>query len=323
MIRKTSTRLSLVIGAFALGAGIGLITLKQGNTVAAIEPAAGAENEKTVPVPAHPVLNKDKSDKAVTIVADPPEANGVDGAPRVLKTDLGLTVSPLCFEQLIGGEGPKGPVDVTTCEQVSGYKNIKTGVEEGRYRSLYEFPAEPDMPAEKGFSSYELLGNVPSGLAVQTYNESGGTGRFSSLVLVKLDGNMLSYVDTIAGGDRCNGGLTDARVENGKLIYSMNATPGDLPVLAWGNDKGLKAYEDLEASAMSCYATVTYTDGTLSNVSFNSDILQQQADSFGDYTYQKCFNAQFKKQIDSGKKDLTAAEFRKFMDDFLKACKKP
>ncbi len=297
-------------------------TWKDGNHFSSIEPTAGIETAQaaeTSPVPARPLFKKDDPAKVTTVVAETPDANGVNGAPRILKTDLGLEVSPLCFEQLFGIDGPKDPVDVTTCESKSGYKNIKTGIDEGRYRSLYEFPSEPDMPAETGFSSYELLGETKAGLAVETYSETGGTGRFSSLILVTLVGNTLSLVDQIAGGDRCNGGLTEAKVENGELIYSLNATPGDFPSLAWGQDKGIKAYEDLEASAMSCFATVTYKGKDVQRISFNPEAGKQGEDWTSQYPMQACFNKEFSKT----KPELSAPEFKNFMDGFYAACVAP
>lgn len=293
---------------------------QSGTYLSSIEPSANAEAEK-MPVPARPLFKKADPANVTTVIAETPDANGINGAPKILKTDLGLNISPLCFEQLFGIDGPKGPIDVTTCESKSGYKNIKTGIEEGRYRSLYEFPSEPDMPAESGFSSYELLGEVKAGLAVETYNETGGTGRFSSLIIVKLVGNTLSMVDQIAGGDRCNGGLTDAKVENGILSYSINATPGDFPLLAWGQDNGIKAYEDLEASAMSCFATVTLTDGKVANISFNPEASKQEGDWTNQYKMQACFNKHFRTAVNT-KKDLGADEVRQFMDGFLADCKK-
>lgn len=278
--------------------------------------------EEIIPTPSRPLFKKNDPAKVTTIIADTPQANKLNGAPRIMKTDLGLNISPLCFEQLFGTDGPKGPIDVTTCESKSGYKNIQTGIEEGRYRSLYEFPSEPDMPAEKGFSSYEFLGDIKAGSVIETYNETGGTGRFSSLILVTLNGNTLTLVDQLAGGDRCNNGLTDANVENGQLAYSTNITPGDFPLLAWGSEKNIKPYEDLEASAMSCFAIATFKDGTLSKISLNPDAGKQNDDWTTQFAKQKCFNKKFKSQIESGDLELTPKEFQKFMDDFLKSCSK-
>jgi hypothetical protein len=300
-----------------------------GDKAASLEPSAmAAENPSrhsagvpaALPAPGHPLFKKPDSANVSTIVAETPQANGVNGAPKTMKTDLGLVIPPLCFEQLFGVDGPKGPVDITACEKASGYKHIKTGIEEGRFRSVYEFPSEPDMPAEKGFSSYELLGQTPAGTVIQTYNEAGGTGRFSSVIIVRLNGNTLSLVDQITGGDRCNGGLSEAKVQDGKLTYSINITPGDFPTLAWASDKGLKAYEALEASAMSCFATATYMDGKFTSISLNPDAVKEAGDWENQYTHQKCFNEKFKAAIKAGHLEMTAAELKIFMDDFLASC---
>ena len=322
MNNKIRKNASIILIAAALTGGLAGKFWPNTDTsfAAGQSPTTLAAKEEALPTPAHPLFKKTDTSKVTTVIPETPQANDTDGAPKIMKTDLGLNISPLCFEQLFGIDGPKGPIDVTKCESGSGYKNIKTGIEQGRYRSLYEFPADDDSPAEKGFSSYEYLGDVKAGTAIETYNESGGTGRFSSLILVKLIGNTLSLVDQIAGGDRCNNGLTDAKVENGTLIYSTSVTPGDFPMLAWGQDKGLKSYEDLEASAMSCFGTATFDDGKFSKISLNADAGKQGADWTAQFSKQNCFNKKFKEQIDAGHKDMTAEEFKVFMDAFYEEC---
>lgn len=275
---------------------------------------------QAMPVPAKPLFKDKAPEEVSTIVAEPPQANGVNGAPQILKNELGLSVSPLCFERFFNVDQPVKSLDITTCESLSGYQNIKTGLEDGRYQTTYNFPAEPDMPSETGISSYEMLGETPEGIAVQTYSETGGTGRFSTILLVQSEGNILTLNRQVTGGDRCNNGITEASVEDSVLTYSVNITPADFPVLAWGQDKGLAAYEDLEASAMSCFATATYKDGALHSIQLDPEAVQNPGDWSDQYTYQKCFNTEFKKAIDAGQAKMTPENFKSFMDSFSSAC---
>ena len=290
-----------------------------------VPPAAMADQQAPdIAVPAKPGLPVRKLGDTETIVAEQPLTNGVDGDPQILKTSLGLPVSPLCFDTLNMVDGPK-QVDVTTCEALPDYKNIETSFEKGQYRTSYQFPAEQDAPAETGYSAYNVIGRTTNGLAVQTYSESGGTGRFSSIVTVTLEGNLLSLEDRIAGGDRCNGGITEAHVENGELVYSVSATPGDFAQMAYGDDHGLKAYEDLEASAMSCFAEATYKAGKLQAVAFNPDALptdKTSEDWAKQYKLQPCLNDQIKARLAMGQKNMTTAEFKSFMDMFMNSCAK-
>lgn len=291
-------------------------------TAAELEPSGVAAN---VPVPAKPLFKKSDAEDITTVVAEPPQANGVNGAPQIMKNELGLEVSPLCFEQFFNVDQPVKKIDITTCEKMSGYVNIQTGLVDGEYQTSYSFPAEPDMPAETGLASYQLLGTTPEGTAIQTYSETGGTGRFSSILLTSLKGNMLTLNRHVIGGDRCNGGIVQSKVENGSLIYSINITPGDFPAIAWDQDKGLTAYEDLEASAMSCFATAIYTDDVLTSVELNPDALKEAGDWSDQYTYQKCFNSEFKKAIEAGNRVMSPEKFKSFMDSFFSICvgKKP
>lgn len=298
-------------------------------TAAQLEPSATAAATtsavSSMPVPAKPLFNKKNENEVSTIIAETPQANGINGAPKILKNELGLEVSPLCFERFFNTDQPVTDIDITTCNSLSGYQNIVTGIENGRYQTSYSFPSDPDMPAETGIASYEMVGTTPEGVAIQTYSETGGTGRFSSILLVGLKGNILTLNRQITGGDRCNNGITEASVKDGVLIYSVSITPGDFPSLAWGQDNGLTAYEDLEASAMSCFGTATYQDGRLASIQLNPDAIRNPGEWSDQYTYQKCFNAEFKKAIDAGHETMSPENFKSFMDSFSSACvgKKP
>ena len=113
----------------------------------------------------------------------------------------------------------------------------------------------------RGNSYYKEFGTVGRYVIVQMLNNSGGSGVFSSLSLVKRDGDVIK-ISNLEGGDRCNGGLANVqRVGDGanqRLVYSVNLTAYDFLTLSNDNPHHLKAYDDLAACAVCCAATAGY-----------------------------------------------------------------
>lgn len=99
------------------------------------------------------------------------------------------------------------------------------------YQAIYH---ENDTTGTHGFYGYHLLGQTSSGIYVlNTYTSGGGSGVFTSLLLLKLDHaevltlqgketyTRLSYVGNITGGDRCYDGLTDIQLEKNILSFKQ------------------------------------------------------------------------------------------------------
>lgn len=88
-----------------------------------------------------------------------------------------------------------------------------------------------DIPEESmgGWAGWRHVGTVADGEVVETLENGGGTGWFSSLQVVRREpGDALRTVRTVAGGDRCNGGLEAAGVVGGKVAASVRLTSYDL-----------------------------------------------------------------------------------------------
>ena len=174
----------------------------------------------------------------------------------------GKPIDPLCLFNL---ESTKAVVDLRRCglDSKAGY------VISGKNKQLisqgfmgYDYGGKINDSANlSGYSYYKSLGTVGHSVIVQTINNSGGTGSFSFLNLIKRDGNTLK-LSVINGGDRCNGGLVDVkRVGTGtsdRIIYKIHLTPYDFFTRTHDNPHHLKAYEDLSACAVCCAATAVY-----------------------------------------------------------------
>lgn len=233
----------------------------------------------------------------------------------------GKDVPPLCFNKLIMGEVPLASVDLTTCGTDPELTVTKTYTHEGQLISNYRYkesePDEPDLSI-----MYHVVGTTDEGTAVEVSSYTGGSGRFTGLEFVSIDGNTLKLNKALGGGDRCNSGVADAEIKDGKLVYGFYITPGDFPMLATGDDQGLVAYEDLEASASSCFGIARYREGKLIEVELLPKAVDaSDADWTARYALQKCFNGKLKAQA-ATKAILPTEEFKGFVKEFLTGCKK-
>lgn len=233
-------------------------------------------------------------------------------------------IPPLCFGALdpvedtdtvprsVSLEGCGAPDDVI----VTGTKVLA----DGRVETTYRYKEDEGGTQT---SSYKVLGSVPEGIAVQRLDNTGGSGDFSHLDIYSVAGDQLTLVQTIAAGDRCSSGVTDARIENGVLVYSVNLTPVDFMAVAYNNEgPAIEAYEDLEASAQSCFGTLTRTGNTITAITLNKDAGQDQSGWTENYTYQACFNQYFRDALKAGTFSFTADTFKSFMDGFVSVCVK-
>ncbi len=220
----------------------------------------------------------------------------------------GAPVSPVCFSVLDPVEG-NGPTQVKLSECSKNVENIKIE-DNNRYALEY---------AEDGYDLYAINAVNGNDYLVTYIWNGGGSGHFSSGMLVSLDGDTLKLKERIPGGDRCNGGLTSLKLDGeGGVVATRWATPADFPYMAYGDDKGIEAYKDLEASASSCIAKVTEQDDELVSVELEEVAMTDEGWVNG-YTYQKCFNKMASEQR-LIKPVLNKDEFKEFTDEFFAQC---
>lgn len=235
------------------------------------------------------------------------------GMPRLLwqMTD----VPPPCLDALYPmGEAAPPSVDIPSCSKDDSGKPWPSETE--------GFGLTTHYGDEDGFAAYHVVGIIPEGTVVETLVSGGGTGLFSGVAIVKVDGDKLVSMRTFDGGDRCNGGVHASRIEGGKVVVENNITPGDFTAIAYGDSHGVNAYDDVIASAASCVGQTVSVDGTITQI-----ILDPEALAFGlsdeddkRYPLQKCFNKHFNAQVEKSTA-LTLPEFRSFMDILVADCR--
>ena len=231
-------------------------------------------------------------------------------APSLYRID-GKPVPSSCLVDLAGLGEPRA-VNLAHCGDSSVKpKSLPTGV------VGYEDP-------QGGYFYYRYLGKV-DGLDI-LYGESsgGGSGQFTSLVGIARDGQTLTQKRVYGGGDRCNGGVSDASIANGRLSFDQAITPYDLIALADPGTK-LEAYKDLQASASSCIGDshMIHDNQHWTGVTLTEKSLTDQKGWTEQYRYQACFNVLYRETVAQGHTKLDRNGVKIFAANFTKRCVHP
>lgn len=231
-------------------------------------------------------------------------------APRLFRV-AGRPVPVSCLEVLSGmdGDGPRASIDLRTC----GDPKRKPKAQADGWIG-YEIP-------EGGYFYYAYVGTVGGTDILSLRSSGGGSGHFTALVGVRQDGRLLRWVRDYAGGDRCNGGISNESVSNGRLTFDQAITPSDLVDLAQPENE-LEAYKDLEASAASCIGVVHRAGDAdhWTGVRLTEKNWSDQSGWTEDYRYQACFNALYRETVSSGHVELDRRGVAAFGDAFAKRC---
>jgi hypothetical protein len=227
--------------------------------------------------------------------------------PSLYRVD-GKPVPASCLEAVANGDKA---IDLTHC----GNPKLRPKIQGDTIG--YDIP-------EGGYFYYRYLGQA-DGLAV-LYMESsgGGSGQFTMLSGVRQDGHLVRKVRDYGAGDRCNGGLSEAAVSNGRLTFDQALTPYDLIALANPKTK-LDAYKDLEASATSCVAVshMVGDDKHWTGVTLTEDALTDEQGWTSQYRYQSCFNKLYTSWVKQDRDDMDRGGVMAFANAFVSRCVQP
>jgi hypothetical protein len=247
-----------------------------------------------------------------------------------LATDLpkdlsyqGKPIDPLCFSLV--GENKSNQIDLSKCGlSFEKYSPIVPNDAMKKQGFIgFDWEDKQQTYTTYGYSYYKYFNAEPGAYWVYSVNNTGGSGSFSMLMLVKrLNDHTLSYKPYF-GGDRCNGGIANVKGdENGQMKISVNLTPYDVINPDGENASKLAAYDDLAACAACCIAKANYViskdKSQFQGISLNNfqpkDALPEQG------KYQHCFNQLVKDYLKRGQKNLNEQQVKGFISDFNKKC---
>lgn len=241
-------------------------------------------------------------------------------APATLNVN-GRPADPICFAPYLMREDAMTTIslDPATCAPGHTATTQDFSPIEGYTGTGFYMGDDADARGMRpAFIAYRVLGDLPDGrIALELMGSGGGTGVFSSLLTVTRKGNILRVVESVAGGDRCNGGLTDASVKDGRLAYAINVTPYDFLNLGTTEEApGIAAYDDIPACAACCFGEALYEGKDFVGVRLNSEFLMTE--EANDTPAQTCFNKIMSAQ---DKTEWTTAEYIPLRDRLRQECK--
>lgn len=176
-------------------------------------------------------------------------------------------------------------------------------------------------PAE-GSSYYKIFPAENHQYWIYSSNNTGGSGNFTNVSLVKRIHPDKLEIKIITGGDRCNGGISEARPHGKQLEFDVNLTSFDLLILTNENPHQLKAYDDLAACAICCSATATYRVSAelMPKLMYVTLDISDPEAMPAQGKYQVCFNKILLQYIKSGETKLDGAKLKKLGMDFNEKC---
>jgi hypothetical protein len=230
-------------------------------------------------------------------------------------------INPLCFFYMADDSGL---LNIKKCSaENSTY--IITGHDKDLIKdgyTGYDWQDPESSNSSQGYSYYKLFEAGNNLYWLYAINNGGGTGNFTAINLVKRKNKDYLTIKTLAGGDRCNGGIDDVSIKNNQLTFSVNLTPSTLIALSNKPDSSIKAYDDIAACAVCCVAKAFYTTNSdyQLQLKYVVPIKTQNIDEMPDQgTYQACFNQLFDSYT-LGKNQLNQEQLEKFIGQFKQIC---
>lgn len=120
------------------------------------------------------------------------------------------------------------------------------------------------------YSYYKYLGKAYDVDVIWWKGSGGGSGQFSAVLGVEKKGDTIRLRQASGAGDRCNFGIADASVKEGRIHQSVYVTYADLPRLAHMPVPEAES-KKLSASAASCVAIAHFKGMLMEGVTILED----------------------------------------------------
>lgn len=239
----------------------------------------------------------------------------IDGAP----------FDPICFATQMSMESELEHIDLNACESAEIIPGEPFNNDDGTHGITYRYAEEEEnggmsMP----YVAYNAIppANIddPEFSIVVTWS-GGGTGQFSTLYKMRRENDFLLVQNTYAGGDRCNGGIGSAGLdEKGRLSYGINITPYDMLVLGGDPNRAVldtvEPYDDLDACAACCYGQAHFTEDDFNGITLSESLGEWLDGKYADgeqpspeQEKQACFDTIIGAEYDAGKTSYSVKEW--------------
>lgn len=237
-------------------------------------------------------------------------------------------IEPYCFGMFLIGDSSRfeEPVSLATCtdEGHSTYASYLTQ-ENGRYSQQMKRVNSP-WP-EHMFFNYRLVAGTAENFVVEVHGNTGGSGNFSNVIVVRREGDELHLLEEMGAGDRCNGGITGdvQQREDGTLVYSRFITPADL--YASEEMPEDKTLTELEFCAVCCTGMANYEGEALVSYTLTPQNPFMMAEDYvteaieGEGVQQACFNRSLVATLKGEAQTFSKEHMQSFLQKTAQACR--
>jgi hypothetical protein len=222
-------------------------------------------------------------------------------------------IDPLVLE--FNGDGSRfDPRDLAgdgTIREMEGFRITRRAAPAGLHGYEYTY----EGANQTCYSYYQYLGRIGTSIVILSHSASGGTGRFSRVVFLERQGDMIRLVKDGPGGDRA-GGITDARIVGNQLAYTQGLTPVDLVALV---DKDYLEQDHGLASCAICRAAEAhYLGDRLLHVDLAAIGAAEGSDA--DPAAQRIFQGLCQEYAAAGRRRLSPRQLNQFVREFKARC---
>lgn len=252
----------------------------------------------------------------------------------------GTPFDPICFATQISMESELEYIDLNACESADIIPGEHFNNEDGTHGVTYRYAEEEEnggmsMP----YVAYNAIPLAPPNdrdfqpeFGIVVTWSGGGTGQFSTLYKMRREDDTLHVLKTYAGGDRCNGGIGSAGLdEQGRISYGINITPYDMLVLGGDPNRSVldtvEPYDDLDACAACCYGQAHFTEDEFNGVTLSESLGEWLDSKYADgeqpapeQEKQACFDELIGAQHDSGKVSFSVNEWENLIRKIEEVC---
>lgn len=238
-------------------------------------------------------------------------------------------IDPLCF-----GEMQKETLDINHCGLHAKKRRVLTGrnqtlLSKGFMGYDYQWTIDNTLNT-RGYSYYKVIGTLGKSVMVETLNNFGGSGIFTSIDKVVRQGHQLHAV-ALAGGDRCNGGIHSATIigqgTERRLVYQVNMTSFAMFNLLKENRNDSKPYDDLADCAICCIGTAVFQRQEVDQLSKEKLLyvdldrsLQGPGNSSVQSKKQDCFSALLNDYLTKQGTKMNPLQLKQFIGQFNARC---
>ena len=232
-------------------------------------------------------------------------------------------INPYCYGYIMpapSGEHKNRKVSINYCNKLAGSvgRKLPSGF------TISNNPKPKNQPYSAGTTAIKVLKKTKHEVIVLISQWYGGTGNLTQVASFKKKGDILSFHKILVeGGDRCFGGIQDARFI---LSITKHKTPYGFLELFDKSTCGI-TYKDLSDCAVCCFGIAHYEledigkgKPVLTGFTFKRELSEENETQYSVPVLERCLAKEIKKMGFITDRKYLIREIKPLIDNFRKRC---